>query len=214
MKNNINKIITESINKVLNEKFNSNTLRGLYNSSPSYKSVHGLNNFAYKNNPMDMEANGVISKDGLYLSKSLDKITDDMIEFAGTLPELVNNGYNVQDNKVVDYNGNKHYAIEIKDGRFVVFKNDPETIQKMKELSTVSGKQYKAREVNRMNDGKNDYQWSTKDRGTAFRDWKQTSGLWDDESWQRKYNIPKDWRNKETWLGNNMKKALDSYKKK
>ena len=217
MKYKIDKIISESIDKVLTERFDSNILRDIYKSSPSYKTCHGLNNFDYKNLNYDMETPDIINtRDSLDTKFYLSKITDDMIEAVGTLEELGNLGYTIIDNKMVDSNYGKHYAISLRGGKYIVFKNDERTINKMRQLSTSAGEQYKSRQANKRHDGKYDYQWSTKDRGSAYHDWKTTAPLWDSEEFRKKpgVNVPKDWRQKESWLGNNMRKALDSYKKK
>ena len=212
----LHRIVKESINSVLNESFKSKILRDLHKQTPSeYRSAsHGLNDFNYKTKT-DLEADGVASR-GLNTGAYLDKITDDMIEAVGTREELSKMGYSVYNFNVYDSSGRKRYVMRIRNGKMVVFKNDPETIEKMKKLSQDAFAKYEKKEKNKYNDGAKKYQWSTFNRGNAFDEWKNTGlKLWDDPEFrsQKGANINPEWR-KDSWVKQNMDKALRSYGRK
>lgn len=211
------------VKEVISEAFKSDILRNIHKSNPKYpKSIsHGGNDFSV-NTYSDAEAHGLPSKDGLYTHKFLDKITDDMIDVVGTRDELSRQGFTfgshytyfgIGSQEVYDQDGDRRYAMMINNGQFVVFKKDPNTIDKLRTLGNQAGEQNRARENNRRNDGKDDYVWSTRERGAAFRDWKNTGrGMWDNPEFQKKNPSVKNWRN-DSWVKNDMDKALDSYKK-
>lgn len=223
MKRNIDKIITESINKVLSEAFQSTTLRDLHRTTPSDTTsrAHGGNDFSNKINS-DAEAHGLPTRNGLYTHKFLDKITDDMIETMGTRDSLTRQGFTfgahatyfgIGSQEVYDQNGNKRYAMMLRNGKIVVFKNDPQTIEKLKTLGNQAGEQLMTREKNRRSDGKDTYNWSTKQRGEAFNGWKNTGrALWDNPDFQKQNPGVKNWR-QNSWVKGNMDRALKSYKK-
>ena len=132
---NIKRIITESINKVLNEKFQSQTLRGLYTGKGSFKDTdyHGVT-----------PARGIGVKYGFDADSFLDKITDDMIDVVGTKDELREYGFRFESYlahctdtpiKVYGPDGKTRYAIVLKNGTFVVFKGDQNTIDKLTKLA-------------------------------------------------------------------------------
>lgn len=213
----IDRIITESINKVLNEAFQSNILRDLHKKTPSepLATYHGGKDFSHKT-MSDSEAHGIASsRDSLYTDAYLDKITDDMIENVGTEDELRRMGYKFIDGRVFGSDGERKYAMVLRNGNRVIFKSDPETISKMKKLSSDAGKKYKQRETNKYRDGKERYQWSTPDRGFAFDEWKNTGrALWDNPEFRKQApNVSKDWR-ENSWVKRNMDKALSSYRRK
>ena len=211
------------VKQVVSEAFQSNILRNLHNSTPSYtKSIaHGGNDFS-NHIGSDAEAHGLPTRNGLYTHKYLDKITDDMIETVGTREELSRQGFTfgshrthfgIGSQEVYDQDGDRRYTMMANNGQLVVFRKDPETIQKIKTLGDQAGEQLMTREKNRRNDGKDTYNWSTKQRGDAFRDWKNTGrGLWDNPEFRKEYPGVKNWR-QDSWVKDNMNQALKSYKK-
>lgn len=223
MKRNIDKIITESINKVLSESFQSTTLRDLHKATPSDTTsrAHGGNDFSNKINS-DAEAHGLPTRNGLYTHKFLDKITDDMIETMGTRDSLTRQGFTfgahpthfgIGSQEVYDQNGNKRYAMMTRNGQIIIFRDDPQTLEKLKTLGNQAGEQLMTREKNRRNDGKDTYNWSTKQRGDAFNGWKNTGRtLWDNPDFQKEHPNVKNWR-QDSWVKGNMDRALNSYKK-
>lgn len=212
----IDRIITESINKVLNEAFQSNILRDLHKKTPSepLATYHGGKDFGHKT-MSDSPAYGVTSPDGMDSGWFLDKITDDMIEAVGTYEELRKKGYRLENGKVVNYDGEPKYAMRLWNQKAVIFNSDPETIKRLKMLSSDAGKRYKARRDNKRADGANRYQWSTWERGNAFDEWKNTGrALWDNPEFRKEApNVSSDWR-KNSWVKRNMDKALSSYRRK
>lgn len=204
-------VISESIKNILSEKFQSKTLRDIHNELPKRDSK---NKFYWKH-VRDDHAHGVVGRDGMWSNSYFDKITDDMIDLVIRNSELRKYGfyYDQQKGGLYDGNGNRRYAMVLDGGNIVVFKDDAETIDKLRKLSQEAGQRWKDREENKKGDGRNGYRWSTPERGNAFRDWKHTAPLWDDPEFRRGrgVRIPENWRDEDTWLGSEMDKALSSY---
>lgn len=204
-------IISESIKNILSEKFQSSVLRGLNKELPS----RGSGDKFWWKHVRDDQAHGVVGMDGMWSSSYFDKITDDMIDFVIRNGELSRYGfyYDGQNGGLYDGNGNRRYAMVLDGGNIVVFKNDAKTIDKLRKLSQDAGQKWKDREENKRGDGRNGYRWSTPERGSAFRDWRQTAPLWDDPEFRGRsdVNVPENWRDEDTWLGREMDNALSSY---
>lgn len=220
----IDRIISESINRFVNEAFQSQILRDLNKKTPSDvygRRFHGGEDFSHKT-VSDAEAHGLPGAKGLYSSGFLDKITDDMIDVVGTRDELRESGfrfgshktwYGIGSQEVYDANGDRRYTMILRNGTFVVFKNDPETISKLRQMSTEAGEKYNRRQANKYGDGSKRYQWSTWNRGNAFDEWKNTGrGLWDNPNFKTDHDVS-NWR-QDSWVKRNMDNALDSYKRK
>ena len=198
--------------KVINEKFQSKILRDLHKSVPSdpLGNYHGRKDFIHKTNS-DAEAHGIPGSKGLGTSGFYDKITDDMIETVGNRQELSkmgyyfgshNSWYGIGSQEVYDSDGNRRYALMMRNGKIVVFKNDEATVSKLKELSMDAGEKYLEREK------KPYYQWFNKDAQRAFSDWKNTGiKIWD------KDDTKKGWR-EDSWVKQNADTVLKNRKDK
>ena len=131
---------------------------------------------------------------------------------------LLNKGFKFdpRSSRLYDMDGSRCFAISLKNGKFVVFKNDPSTLEKIKQLSKDATSKYNEREKNRRYINNDTYTWSTNDRGGAFHDWKTTQPLWDDEDFrkQKGVNVPANWRDEDTWLKRRMNNAINSYGRK
>ena len=217
MTNKIDKIITETIDRFINEKFNSRTLSDLWkNTTRDILAVHRTNNLSSQQWLDDYGIPGI--PNGLPSAWWLDKVTDDMILTVGTKNDLLRKGFKFEpdSNRLYDINGSRCYAIGMRNGTIIVLKNDPSTLDKIKQLSNDAMANNNERESNKRYVKNDSYKWSTYDRGSAFHDWKTTQPLWDSEEFRnrRDVNVPKDWRSHDTWLKRNMDKAIASYGKK
>ena len=198
--------------KVINEKFQSKILRDLHKSTPGdpLSRYHGGKDFMFKTNS-DAEAHGIPGSKGLGTSGFYDKITDDMIETVGNRQELSkmgyyfgshNSWYGIGSQEVYDSDGNRRYALMMRNGKIVVFKNDEATVSKLKELSMDAGEKYSERRK------KPYYQWFNKDAQRAFSDWKNTGiKIWD------KDDTKKGWR-EDSWVKQNADTVLKNRKDK
>lgn len=219
---NINRIIKESIDKIINEKFQSKRLSSLYKDASKQGNMHSLRRDMYFD---DYEIPGTIDdRKGRNSTNWLDKITDDMIRAIGSKQELENMGFKFENrstfstsdfSKVFDTDGNRCYVIRLYGDKLIVLNNDQQTIDKIRQLSNDAGAKDSERRANKGFKTNDTYNWSTNMRGNAFSDWKRLQPLWDDEGFRnmRGHNVSKDWRN-DSWLMSNMKDALSSYGRK
>lgn len=213
MRHNIERIISESIDNIVAEKLQSSILKDAHKGADAWmrtKGWRGHNDLAHCFS-RDYQAHGIVGKNGMWTDKYLDKITDDMIDFVTSEDDMYNHGFKMNKyDQIVDYEGNPRYAMALRNGKIIIFKNDDKTIAKLRELSQNAGEQWNEREDNKKYRTNDTYRWSTRDRGNAFREWKQTGSLWDNPEWNKKYNIG-DWRRNGSWVKKNMDDALKSY---
>lgn len=213
MKHNIDRIISESIDNIVTEKLQSDILKGAHKDADIWlkkRGWYGHNDLSHCHS-RDYQAHGIVGSDGMWTDKYLDKITDDMIDFVTSEDDMYNHGFKKNKyGQIVDYEGNPRYGMALRNGKIIIFKNDEDTIEKLRELSQNAGAQWKEREDNKKYHVNDTYRWSTRDRGNAFREWKQTGALWDNPEWNKKYNIG-DWRHNGSWVKKNMDDALKSY---
>lgn len=137
------RIIKESIDRFVNETFQSNKLRDLYNGTQKTLGNSGRRSLGGEVAGYSV-GKGAPGREGLYADKFLDKISDDMIADIGKKNELSQAGYRfgINSSDVYDKNGNRRYAFILNNGTYVIFKNDPETLQRLEMLSNSAGAEY------------------------------------------------------------------------
>lgn len=160
----MDKQIRDIVHNAINEAFASPRLKYALQRAKRYPGfdMHHTNNLkhqalSYKPDVMPFEYRGV---NGFGSSDWLDKITDDMIDVVGTEEQLRQQGFrfndpklfsNSYDSQVVDADGDKRYAINLRDGKIVILKKTPEVKAKIFQLSNdaaqkVLGREKKARD--------------------------------------------------------------------
>lgn len=209
---NNNNIIVEKLQSDVLKDINKNAISRFHHANH----VRGHDDLTLKHDRDYDRGYGIVGAKGMWSTNYLDKITDDMIDFVINYDDMTRKGFYVDNRDVLrDADGDARYAAKFNNGSVVVFKKDPQTIERLRELSQEAGQKYEDREKNKYHDGKDYYQWSTYQRGRAFDDWKNT-GLkhWDNPEWVKaaKANIGDNWR-KNSWVKQNMDDAIASYKK-
>ena len=137
------RIIKESIDRFVNEAFQSSKLRDLYHRTPKTLGNTGRRSLGGEVCGYSVGKGGP-GRRGLYADKFLDKISDDMIADIGKKNELSQAGYRfgIDSSDVYDKNGNRRYAFILNNGTYVIFKNDPETLQRLETLSNGANDEY------------------------------------------------------------------------
>jgi hypothetical protein len=209
---NNNNVIVEKLQSDILKDINKNAISRLWAANH----VRGYNDLERKHSRDYDRGYGIVGAKGMWSTNYFDKITDDMIDFVINYDDMRRKGFYVDNYDVLrDADGDARYAAKFNNGSVVVFKKDPQTIERLRELSQEAGQKYEDRENNKYHDGKDYYQWSTLQRGRAFDGWKNT-GLkhWDNPEWVKATgaNIGDNWR-KDSWVKQNMDDALASYKK-
>lgn len=66
----------------------------------------------------------------------MDKITDDMIDVVGHPNDLIRQGFKIDQKHVIDPDGDKRYAIRLRNGNIVLLGKSPEIKEKIRQLAT------------------------------------------------------------------------------
>lgn len=198
--------IRNIVKKAINEALSSPKLRDVMQRAQKYPGfgIHNLNNLkdqalSLKPDVRPFEYRG---QDGFDSGDWLDKITDDMIDVVGTEQELRQQGFRFNDSKlfgnsydsqIVDADGDKRYAINLRDGKMVILKKTPDVKAKVFQLSNNAAQKVMGREK-KAKDRRIAQQFNPmSDKAYAAREYRTNPYPWKAKSGDKEYSGPNGW---------------------